>query len=568
MQTRFELRLAIAAAIAALSIGCGKTETERTAQPSAPPAAASTNQIDPQPRDALRDGGTFTFPLDEMPANFNYGQVDGTGQNGAYVLGALLPTTYTTDAQGRPMWNPNYLASEPTLTSSPKQVVTYKLNPKAIWYDGSPITWQDFYWQWKAQNGTDKRYQISSANGFENIENVERGANDHEVIVTFKRPYADWQGIFYFWLPPSANKDPQAFNTSWKDKPLSTAGPFKLDSLNQTTKTITLVRNEKWWGQPAKLDSIVYRFIEHDAQIDALANSEIDAMDIGPDVNTYNRALSIEDVQIRVAGGPNFRHLTINGTSPNLQDVNVRRAIAMGIDRPTIARALLGPLGVEAKPLDNHIYMRNQDGYKDNSDDVGIYNPDQAKELLDAAGWKVDGNARKKDGKTLTVNIVIPSGVVASRQESELIQNMLARINVTVNIDTVPTSDFFAKYVIPGQFDMTIFSWMGTAYPVASKKSVYAKPQPGPNGGLNVQQNYARVGSDQIDGLFNQATEELDRDKAKQMGNDIDSLLWKEVHSLTLYQRPELVATRSRLGNFGAFGFADPWVYENIGWKK
>ena len=105
-----------------------------------------------------------------------------------------------------------------------------------------------------------------------------------------------------------------------------------------TAKTVTLVRNEKWWGKPAKLDRIVYRVIDPDAQIDALANGEIDAIDVGPDANKFNRAKDIEGTDLRIAGGPNFRHLTINGTSPNLQDVRVRQALAMAISRPAIAR--------------------------------------------------------------------------------------------------------------------------------------------------------------------------------------------------------------------------------------
>ena len=80
-----------------------------------------------------------------------------------------------------PIWNPDYLASEPTLVTEPKQVVTYNINPKAIWYDGTPITWEDFHWQWRAQNGTNKAYQISSSNGYSDIENVARGRDDREV---------------------------------------------------------------------------------------------------------------------------------------------------------------------------------------------------------------------------------------------------------------------------------------------------------------------------------------------------------------------------------------------------
>ena len=51
------------------------------------------------------------------------------------------------------------------------------------------------------------------------------------------------------------------------------------------------------------------------------------------------------------------------------------------------------------------------------------------------------------------------------------------------------------------------------------------------------------------------------------MANRIDALIWQEVHSLTLYQRPELVVAKKTLANFGAFGFAS-WKYEDIGWTK
>ena len=50
-------------------------------------------------------------------------------------------------------------------------------------------------------------------------------------------------------------------------------------------------------------------------------------------------------------------------------------------------------------------------------------------------------------------------------------------------------------------------------------------------------------------------------------GNQIDALIWKEVHSLTTYQRPEIVAVKSNIANFGAFGFANT-IYEDIGLKK
>ena len=60
---------------------------------------------------------------------------------------------------------------------------------------------------------------------------------------------------------------------------------------------------------------------------------------------------------------------------------------------------------------------------------------------------------------------------------------------------------------------------------------------------------------------------ELDPNASTRLGNEIDTRIWQEVHSLTLYQRPQIVAERSNLANFGAFGFAST-DYSAIGFTK
>jgi peptide/nickel transport system substrate-binding protein len=551
----------LASAVAVTLLGAGCQQANPTPQQSAPPSA-TTNQINPKPRDQVQDGGKLTWPVNGEPANFNYNELDGTDLDGFHILAAAMPTMFHFDGAANPTFAAAYLTGEPTVATSPKQVITYELNPKAIWYDGTPITAADFIAQWKAITDTSKKYLVSGTQGYEDMESVVQGKDQFEVIVTFKKIYADWKALFSPLYPASTNNDPKVFNEGWKGKLLTTAGPFKFDSFDATTKTYTLVKNEKWWGDPAKLDTIVYRVIEPDAEPEALANGEIDFMDIGPNVDYYNKVKAIPGVDVRQAGGPNFRHITINSQSEVLKDVNVRKALAMGIDREALAKSQLAPLGVEAKTLDNHIFMRNQVGYQDNSGDVGKFDQAKAKAALDAAGWTVQGNDRVKDGKKLEISFVIPSGVAASKDTADLVQNMLAQINVKVNVDVVPVDDFFDKYVTPGKFDVTIFTWVGTPFPISSSKSIYVNPK-----GTDIQQNYARVGSQQIDDLFGQATSELDPTKAAALANQIDALIWQEVHSITLFQRPELVGVKSGLANYGAHGFADD-VYENIGWTK
>ncbi|MEJ7716146.1 MAG: hypothetical protein WKF40_10850 [Thermoleophilaceae bacterium] len=162
---------------------------------------------------------------------------------------------------------------------------------------------------------------------------------------------------------------------------------------------------------------------------------------------------------------------------------------------------------------------------------------------------------------------MIPTGVATSRQEAELAQAMLRDIGVALDIQAVPEGDFFEKYVIAGNYDIAPFSWVGTPFPAASSKSLYAMPVKDAKGELQVQQNYARVGSPQIDRLMEGAQGELDKGRAREMLNEADRLVWDEVHSLVLYQRPAITATKRDLANYGSFGFRST-VYQDIGFAR
>ena len=559
----FVAALALAgSALAACGGGSRKSGGEATDGAKGGPSATAYD-INAVARDKVADGGTLRWPLEQIPPNLNYNEIDGTLKDTADIVYALMPMLFSFDAAGVPTVNKAYLESADITAKDPKQVVTYKLNPRAVWSDGTPITEADYEAQWKANNGTNKAYKISSANGYEQIESVVKGADDHEVVVTFSQPYADWKVLFWPLYPASTSNDPAVYNDGWVGKMPITAGPFKFEGIDETAKTLSIGRDEKWWGDRPKLDRIVFRAIPVDAQIDALLNAEIDFMDVGPDVNKLRRASDAPGITLRKAGGPQFRHVTINGAGDILKDQKVRQALGMAINRDQIARTMLGPLGVDARPLQNHIFMTNQKGYRDNAGVLSSPNAEGARKLLDEAGWTVEGDVRKKDGKELAIRFVIPSQVASSQQESALIQNMLKAINVKVDVQTVASDQFFDKYISTGNYDFTVFSWIGDPFPISSAKSIYAEPK-----GNDIQQNYARVGSPELDALFDKATGEFDEQKALDLGNQIDAMIWNEVHSLTLYQRPEIVASKANLANYGAFGFAKPPRYEDIGLTK
>jgi peptide/nickel transport system substrate-binding protein len=555
-------RIGVGLTAAALAVALGASACSSSKSTAAPKAApkSSVNDINPVDRSKLKQGGTLSWPIDQFSTQWNYNEADGPETSTANVVNALLPTPFHFDAGGTPTADTDYLAGEPTVTTvGGKQTVTYELNQKAKWSDGTSVTEADWAAQWTALNGKNSKYNVASTTGYDQISNVAQGKDKFEVVVTFASNFADWKSLFAPLYPVATNATPDAFNSSWLNKIPTTAGPFKFGSFNATDKTITVVRDPSWWGDPAILDSIVFKTVDIAATADAFASGEVDFFDIGPSATDYKKASGVKTAKIRVAGGPNFRHVTLNAKSPNLSDEKVRQAVAEAIDRGSIAKSDLAGLPWPDQTLNNHFYVNNQNGYQDNAGAVGKYDPAAAKQLLDAAGWvQGSGQYRTKDGKTLELKLVIPDGVKVSSNEGTLMQNFLSKVGIKLDINAVNSDDFFDKYINPGQFDMTVFSWIGTPF-VSSNTSIYQNPQ-----GTNIFQNFARAGSPAIDSLLNKMTTDLDPTQAIKDANAADAAIWQEAGVIPFYQRPDFVAEKSTLANFGAFGFADT-VYQNIG---
>jgi peptide/nickel transport system substrate-binding protein len=564
-----KLSVVFVAMLVAVGAGCGgndKNSSKSSSKSATDTGGVKALDINATPRDQLKDGGNITWAVDQYSSQYNYNHLDGTSVATATILYGTMPEMFVADEKTNLKPDPNYLTSAQITSKSP-QVVTYKINPKAHWSDGKPIDWKDFEAQWKALNGSNSKYLISSSTGYERVASVKRGADDREVVVTFSKPFADWQSMYSFLYPASTNSDPDSFNKGWLKKFPVSAGPFKFGKFDDTAKTVTIVRDPDWWGDPAKLDKVITRTLDPDATVGAFVNGEIDVADIGIDPAAYKRAKSAKNGKIFTAAGPDFRHFTINGTAEVFKDLNVRKAFAMAINRAAVGKADLSGLDWPVRTLDNHFFVNTQAGYKDNSGDVGTYDPAAAKALLEKSGWKPGGGFRQKGGKTLTVRFVIPSGVPVSKQEAELTQAMVKDVGIKLDIRTVPSDPFFDKYIVPGNFDVTAFSWVGTPFPISSGKSIYVNPKKDKKGELQIQQNYGRSGSPEIDQLMTQAEEELDVAKARDLANQADVKIWDIVHSLTLYQRPQNWGVTNGLANVGAYGFKTP-VYADIGYKK
>jgi len=529
-------------------------------------APITSQDINPKDRADLAQGGEVRLDVADFGTTWNIFSVNGNNDDMAHALMPATPIWFNIDAKGVATPNPDYLVSATEVSKSPT-VINFKLNPKAVWNDGSPIDIDDMIAFWKACNGENTKFQCATTQGFDAITDIKAGADKFDATVTFKAAYPDWTSVFGgnpSVFKAESVKDPETFNNGWnqlKNEWLS--GPFKVESYNKSQKLLTLVPNDKWWGAKPLLDKITFRAISSDATAAAFVNNELDSFDIGPDPDAYKRASGVTDATIRKAAGPNFRQITFNSKSKYLSDLKVRQAIVRSLDRTEIGSSDLAGIDWPVSPLNNHVFLQNQQGHEDIAKMTGLdYDAEKAKADLDAAGWKVGADGiREKDGKKLEIGFSQLVGVPVSENEALQVQNQLKDVGIKVNIADVPQSKFQDGTVLTEhEFDLIAFSWIGTPYPFTSIKQLY---------GTGQESNFAQLSLPELDKLIEQIDVETDPAKRIDLGNQAAKIIWENVNLLPLYQRPELKATKTKLANYGAFGFSDKtFHWENVGYEK
>ncbi|WP_405618753.1 ABC transporter family substrate-binding protein [Streptomyces sp. NBC_00076] len=179
------------------------------------------------------------------------------------------------------------------------------------------------------------------------------------------------------------------------------------------------------------------------------------------------------------------------------------------------------------------------------------------------------GKPLAKDGKPLTLRFVLPTGPGSEplRTVADRITGMLEEVGIRTEISKVADESYFKDHIASGQYDLALYSWPASAFPATDARPIFAKPVPAADGSLNVEQNYTRVGTDQVDQLFDQAAGTLDQDESRSLIRKADSRIWAAAGSIPLYQRPQLTAARKTVVNAGAFGFQTP-VYEDMGFLE
>lgn len=438
--------------------------------------------------------------------------------------------------------------------SADGRVLTMHLRDDITWSDGTPVTADDFVFTWEM--AVSPSNAVSTTYPYDMIESV-TAPDPQTVVVTFTDPFAPWLATLWHGILPAHilrpvyEADGTIDNADWIRFPDVGCGPYLLAEW-ESGSFARFVRNENYWGTPAKIDEIFIRFVPDDAsQVAALQAGDADLGTFIP----YSDVPTLQEAGLTLVSEPSgygewmFFMVDSSGErgNPAMQDVNVRKAIALAIDRDGINRDL--HFGLTKTPAS---FWDALPFYNDPPLEPYPFDPEEANRLLDEAGW-VDSNGdgtRDKDGVEL--ELVHATTIRQDRQDVQAVmQQQLAAVGIKLDILSVDDTLYFASYseagpAAMGEYD--IMEWSdGPMFP--DPDLYYWLCSQIPSDESPTGENWFYICDEELDRLIQLQATQVDVTERQQTISQINQLFYDKVYIIGMWQDPDLYAVGSRLKN-------------------
>jgi len=257
------------------------------------------------------------------------------------------------------------------------------------------------------------------------------------LVLTLSARNADL--LYWLGYPAAVMVEPSSAPTNGTD-PVGT-GPFKVTEWRKGDRVI-MAAWDGYWGDAPALKTVTARFIgDAQAQAAALQSGQVDIVGDLDAPELFEQFVA-NDAFKTVAGAGEMEIVAgMNNAKPPFNDLRVRQAMMMAVDRPSLIEAVSSGYGT---PIGSHFSPANP--FYEDLTALFPYNPEKAKELLAEAGY-ADG---------FSFDFKVPTRAYAQRS-AEILQAFFSQIGVTANIQS---SDFPATWIQDvfkdTNYDMTI----------------------------------------------------------------------------------------------------------------
>jgi peptide/nickel transport system substrate-binding protein len=437
------------------------------------------------------------------------------------------------DAQNRPY--PELLTSIPTQAnggvSKDGDTITWRLRKGVRWSDGAPFSADDVVFS--------TRVVLNPANnevgrdGWNLITKMDE-PDKYTVVYHLRHPYSSYIPTFFgsaganptvlpkHLLAGFANINDVAYNA----KPIG-IGPFRV-VVWKRGDSIDLEANPYYFRGMAKLARITYRLIpSRDTLLTLLQTGDVELWpEVPPSYIVQTKAIA--NLQTDVRPGIYYSHLDFNVTRPLVSDVRVRQAIRYAIDRRQMAAKISHGYALVQESFISPVLPYGPKGIP-----FVEHDPAKARQLLDAAGWKVGpGGVRQRNGQRLSLQFPYFTGSATSDDTVELIREELRAVGIEIQTRKFAPAMFFAQYqnggiVYGGKWDMTMFSWQDL--PIPDYSNLFESNQIPPNG-----QNVLHWQNKKADELMEKIKRTYDRNEQAALFGQLEQMILADVPTIVL----------------------------------
>lgn len=487
------------------------------------------------------------------------------------------------------------------LSEDPLQV-QYTLNDEAAWSDGTPVTYADYLLDWATQAITEDgkvTEDASEAPLFNHISGLTLGdyvpegpkaeSPDAKAFTyDYERVNADWRILVNFPFPAHVvaeqagvsteelvtaiqdldldvlKKAAEFWNKGWLSAPGEVPDPaltpvtghynFKADGW-EAGQYITLEANDKYWGTPAATNELTFRVVGADAQLQALANGDLDAINPnGPTVDTVTQLEQLGDaVTVQTGQTLTWEHLDFNFGSGIFSDsLEAREAFALCVPRQKIIDDLIKPIDPEAVVMNaREVFPFQGKEYEDTV--AGSYDGRYDEVDLEAAKEKFKA-AGLEEGAKVRIGYAAPNPRRAA--EVEAIKSSCDQVGFEVEDNAA--EDFFDKDLPNGDYEVALFAWQGSGQ-ITSGENIYS---------TTGQQNYGKYSDETVDEAWKTLSSTTDEAVHAEQRVIIEKQLWDTLYGIPLFAHPGLIASSSSVENVRATAAQGGVVWNAEQWAR
>lgn len=394
--------------------------------------------------------------------------------------------------------------------------ITFYLNEGVLFHNGREMTAADVKYSFERLKGEES----PKASMYKNIVGIDV-IDDYTIKFTTENLDVDLlQSFAYPWTAII----PEECSDDLKTNPVGTGAYKYVEWVPQ--QSIKLTRNDDYFGEKANIQNVEFTLIpDYTSQLSALMVGDIDITEVTADqIDVLNNTDGVKGYS---EPQNSIEILALNQENEYLSNVKVRQAIAMAIDKDEIIDTVVWGNGTK---IGSHLPVCSP--YYVDTTDVMPYDVEAAKELLAEAGYP--------DG--FTISLKLPKPYQTHVDAGQIIADQLSKIGITCEIEIIEWATWMSDVYTDKKYDMTVVAHSGRLEPynfLSRYKSTSG--------------DYISLLSGDVDALLDEARQEKDEAKHKELYADIQRVLAEEVPCVYLQSLSKFYGLNEKVEGFSIY---------------